>query len=163
MAISVKTEVNCRYIQRTDRKGYKAGALEEGRKLTDAQYTAIFDADFVPPPDFLTRAIPHFYDITGRSLDDLAVVQAQPRRRLPSCRWPGADWPAPCLRRVRSVCRTGRWDRCQPHRSQRRLRATYADYSDGNRQAWWQAEFEQRVALALRQRVGMRYIGTDCP
>jgi cellulose synthase/poly-beta-1,6-N-acetylglucosamine synthase-like glycosyltransferase len=75
--IAAQTGVDCRWIHRTDRKGYKAGALEEGRKLTDAQYFAIFDADFVPQPDFLTRAVPHFYDITGRSLDDLAVVQAQ--------------------------------------------------------------------------------------
>jgi tetratricopeptide (TPR) repeat protein len=41
------------------------------------------------------------------------------------------------------------------------LRAAYADYSDGNRQAWWQAEFEQRVALAPRLYVGLRYTGTD--
>lgn len=75
--IAAETGTNCRWIHRTDRKGYKAGALEEGRKLTDAQYFAIFDADFVPPSDFLIRAIPHFYDITGRGIDDLAVVQAQ--------------------------------------------------------------------------------------
>jgi cellulose synthase/poly-beta-1,6-N-acetylglucosamine synthase-like glycosyltransferase len=75
--IPAETGAACRWIHRTDRKGYKAGALEEGRKLTDAPFFAIFDADFVPPPDFLTRTIPHFYDTTGRSIDDLAVVQAQ--------------------------------------------------------------------------------------
>ena len=75
--IAARTEVDCRWIHRTDRQGYKAGALEAGRHLTDAEYFAIFDADFVPPPDYLTRAIPHFYDLAGRAIPDLAVVQAQ--------------------------------------------------------------------------------------
>lgn len=75
--IAARTGVDCRWIHRTDRKGYKAGALEAARHQTDAEYFAIFDADFVPPPDFLTRAIPHFYDITGNPVADLAVVQAQ--------------------------------------------------------------------------------------
>lgn len=76
-AIAVRTGVDCRWIHRTDRQGYKAGALEAGRHMTDAEYFAIFDADFIPPPDFLTRAIPYFYDLAGRPIDKLAVVQAQ--------------------------------------------------------------------------------------
>lgn len=40
------------------------------------------------------------------------------------------------------------------------LRAAYADYSDGNRQYWWQAEAEQRVGLAPRLHLGLRYTGT---
>lgn len=75
--IGARTGVDCRWIHRTDRQGYKAGALEAGRHQTDAEYFAIFDADFVPPRDFLTRAIPHFYDLAGRPIADLAVVQAQ--------------------------------------------------------------------------------------
>lgn len=75
--IAARTGVNCRWIHRTDRQGYKAGALEAGRHRTDAEYFGIFDADFIPPPDFLARAIPHFYDVTGRPIADLAVVQAQ--------------------------------------------------------------------------------------
>ncbi len=75
--IAARTGVDCRWIHRTDRQGYKAGALEAGRHMTDAEFFAIFDADFIPPPDFLTRAIPHFYDIAGRPIADLAVVQAQ--------------------------------------------------------------------------------------
>ncbi|WP_298282610.1 glycosyltransferase family 2 protein [Novosphingobium sp.] len=75
--IAAETGVDCRWIHRTDRQGYKAGALEAARIMTDARYFAIFDADFIPPPDFLARTIPHFYDITGRSIPDLAVVQAQ--------------------------------------------------------------------------------------
>lgn len=75
--IAQRTGVDCRWIHRVDRKGYKAGALEEGRKGSKAEYFAIFDADFLPPADFLARAIPHFYDDAGQSIDDLAVVQAQ--------------------------------------------------------------------------------------
>jgi hypothetical protein len=44
-------------IHRTDRKDYKAGALANGLLRDDSPYIAIFDADFVPPPDFLTRAM----------------------------------------------------------------------------------------------------------
>jgi cellulose synthase/poly-beta-1,6-N-acetylglucosamine synthase-like glycosyltransferase len=75
--IAARTGVDCRWIHRTDRQGYKAGALEAGRHQTDADFFAIFDADFTPPSDFLARAIPHFYDITGEPVADLAVVQAQ--------------------------------------------------------------------------------------
>jgi cellulose synthase/poly-beta-1,6-N-acetylglucosamine synthase-like glycosyltransferase len=76
-AMVTRHGVDCRWIHRTDRHGYKAGALEAGRHMTKAEYFAIFDADFIPPPDFLIRAIPHFYDLVGRPIRDLAVVQAQ--------------------------------------------------------------------------------------
>jgi cellulose synthase/poly-beta-1,6-N-acetylglucosamine synthase-like glycosyltransferase len=51
-----------RYIHRTNREGYKAGALHEGLKSATGEFVAIFDADFVPPPDFLLRTIQHFTD-----------------------------------------------------------------------------------------------------
>jgi cellulose synthase/poly-beta-1,6-N-acetylglucosamine synthase-like glycosyltransferase len=47
-------------IRRTERTGFKAGALQNGLRFTNAEYVAIFDADFVPYPDFLKRAIPFF-------------------------------------------------------------------------------------------------------
>ena len=47
------------YLHRDDRRGYKAGALAAGLAQTGADFVAIFDADFVPPPDFLKRALPH--------------------------------------------------------------------------------------------------------
>ncbi len=50
------------YVHRVDRRGYKAGALEAGLKLAKANFIAIFDADFVPPADFLLRTLPHFSD-----------------------------------------------------------------------------------------------------
>jgi len=46
-------------IRRQDRVGYKAGALAEGMKQCAGELIAIFDADFVPPPDFLRRTVPH--------------------------------------------------------------------------------------------------------
>src|ERR687888_338834 len=49
------------YLHRVDRRGYKAGALEAGLKASRGQFIAIFDADFVPPKDFLRRTLPHFY------------------------------------------------------------------------------------------------------
>ena len=71
------TGVNCYVRHRVVRQGYKAGALEEGRKKTDAEFLAIFDADFVPPKDFLLRTIPHFYLPSGEPDAGLALVQAQ--------------------------------------------------------------------------------------
>jgi cellulose synthase/poly-beta-1,6-N-acetylglucosamine synthase-like glycosyltransferase len=53
---------NIRVIRRTDRTGFKAGALQNGLNYTKAEYVAIFDADFVPNPDFLKKAIPFFLD-----------------------------------------------------------------------------------------------------
>jgi cellulose synthase/poly-beta-1,6-N-acetylglucosamine synthase-like glycosyltransferase len=50
------------YHHRTNRAGFKAGALHEGLKSATGEFVAIFDADFVPPPDFLLRIIHHFTD-----------------------------------------------------------------------------------------------------
>lgn len=47
------------YIHRTDRHGFKAGALDAGLKVAKGEFIAIFDADFVPPPDWLMRVIHH--------------------------------------------------------------------------------------------------------
>jgi cellulose synthase/poly-beta-1,6-N-acetylglucosamine synthase-like glycosyltransferase len=50
------------YLHRDNREGYKAGALAEGLKTATGEFVAIFDADFVPPPDFLLTCIHHFTD-----------------------------------------------------------------------------------------------------
>jgi len=50
------------YIHRTHRTGYKAGALANGLQRARGRFVAIFDADFLPPADFLRRTIPHFTD-----------------------------------------------------------------------------------------------------
>ena len=50
------------YHHRSNRKGFKAGALAEGLKTAQGEFVAIFDADFTPPEDFLRRTIDHFTD-----------------------------------------------------------------------------------------------------
>jgi cellulose synthase/poly-beta-1,6-N-acetylglucosamine synthase-like glycosyltransferase len=50
------------YLHRVDRLGYKAGALEAGLSVAKSNFIAIFDADFVPPKDFLRKTLPHFAD-----------------------------------------------------------------------------------------------------
>jgi cellulose synthase/poly-beta-1,6-N-acetylglucosamine synthase-like glycosyltransferase len=50
------------YIDRDDRTGFKAGALKNGMKTAKGHLIAIFDADFVPKPDFLRKLIHHFTD-----------------------------------------------------------------------------------------------------
>ena len=48
------------YLHRTNRHGYKAGALDAGLKVAQGEFVAIFDADFVPAPDWLMKVIHHF-------------------------------------------------------------------------------------------------------
>ena len=55
--------VNFVYLHRTNRTGYKAGALEAGLRTAKGELIAIFDADFVPQPDFLRECVPHFQDL----------------------------------------------------------------------------------------------------
>jgi cellulose synthase/poly-beta-1,6-N-acetylglucosamine synthase-like glycosyltransferase len=61
----------CRHIRRSDRSGYKAGALAEGMKRSTAGFFAILDADFRPEPDFLRQLMPLF------SSRQVAAVQAR--------------------------------------------------------------------------------------
>jgi cellulose synthase/poly-beta-1,6-N-acetylglucosamine synthase-like glycosyltransferase len=49
-------------IHRSDRNGFKAGALANGLQSAKGEFVAIFDADFIPAPDFLQRMMPHFVD-----------------------------------------------------------------------------------------------------
>ena len=51
-----------KHIHRTDRSGYKAGALAAAMPEARGDFLAIFDADFVPEPDFLRRTIDYFTD-----------------------------------------------------------------------------------------------------
>jgi cellulose synthase/poly-beta-1,6-N-acetylglucosamine synthase-like glycosyltransferase len=51
---------NIKYIHRVDRSGYKAGALKAGLEVAEGEFVAIFDADFLPNPDFLMKTVPHF-------------------------------------------------------------------------------------------------------
>lgn len=48
------------YIHRTNRQGFKAGALKEGLVVAKGEFVAIFDADFIPKREFLMKTVPHF-------------------------------------------------------------------------------------------------------
>jgi cellulose synthase/poly-beta-1,6-N-acetylglucosamine synthase-like glycosyltransferase len=50
------------YHHRSNRHGFKAGALQEGLETAIGEMVAVFDADFCPPPDFLMRTIHYFAD-----------------------------------------------------------------------------------------------------
>jgi cellulose synthase/poly-beta-1,6-N-acetylglucosamine synthase-like glycosyltransferase len=63
--------IDIKYYHRTDRCGFKAGALEAGLKLARGEFIAIFDADFIPTADFLTQLMPHFREAR------VAMVQAR--------------------------------------------------------------------------------------
>jgi cellulose synthase/poly-beta-1,6-N-acetylglucosamine synthase-like glycosyltransferase len=54
--------LNIECIHRVDRAGFKAGALKNGLLSAKGEFIAIFDADFLPEPDFLLKTIPHFSD-----------------------------------------------------------------------------------------------------
>lgn len=56
-----KQGIDIKHIRRASRDGYKAGALKEGLKTAKGEFIAIFDADFVPKPDFLLKTLPYFY------------------------------------------------------------------------------------------------------
>lgn len=60
------------HLQRTNRTGYKAGALSDGLGQTTEPFIAIFDADFQPHPSFLHEMMPHFTDKA-----DTGMVQAR--------------------------------------------------------------------------------------
>ena len=55
-----KLGYDIKQVHRTNRQGFKAGALKEGLTNARGEFVAIFDADFVPRPDFLLKTIPHF-------------------------------------------------------------------------------------------------------
>jgi cellulose synthase/poly-beta-1,6-N-acetylglucosamine synthase-like glycosyltransferase len=63
--------LDVRYLHRSNREGYKAGALAEGLKSARGEFIAIFDADFQPGPDFLRLTLPYFTD------PRLAMVQTR--------------------------------------------------------------------------------------
>ena len=77
-----------RLLHRPHREGFKAGALAAGLDSASGDLTAIFDADFAPPPDFLLRAVPYFNDA------EVGAVQG---------RWTHQNRDASLLTRVQAV------------------------------------------------------------
>jgi cellulose synthase/poly-beta-1,6-N-acetylglucosamine synthase-like glycosyltransferase len=58
----VRAGFDINYVHRADRTGFKAGALENGLKTAKGDLIAVFDADFVPTPDFLRKLVDYFTD-----------------------------------------------------------------------------------------------------
>ncbi|WP_298898302.1 cellulose synthase family protein [uncultured Psychroserpens sp.] len=65
------TGLDIKQITRTDRTGFKAGALKEGLEIAKGEFIAIFDADFLPKKNWLKRTIPYFKQ------PDIGVVQTR--------------------------------------------------------------------------------------
>jgi cellulose synthase/poly-beta-1,6-N-acetylglucosamine synthase-like glycosyltransferase len=63
--------IDVEHLRRGVRTGFKAGALAHGLATATGEFVAVFDADFVPPPDFLERSVPWFAD------PDVGMVQAR--------------------------------------------------------------------------------------
>lgn len=63
--------IDIKHIVRENKSEFKAGALKYGTNLAKGEFIAIFDADFVPPKDFLLRTIPFFED------KEIGVVQTR--------------------------------------------------------------------------------------
>ena len=81
--------VDIKVVRRVERSGSKAGALAHGLRLDDAEFVAVFDADFVPPRDFLLRTVP--------------VLVADAKLGWVQARWEHLNAGANCLTRGQAV------------------------------------------------------------
>ena len=66
-----ETGLDIKHIRRTNREGFKAGALKEGLKVAKGEFIAIFDADFLPDSDWLKKTVVYFKD------EEIGVVQTR--------------------------------------------------------------------------------------
>ena len=66
-----ETGLDIQHIRRTNRQGYKAGALKEGLDIAKGEFIAIFDADFLPSSDWLKKTVIYFKD------QEIGVVQTR--------------------------------------------------------------------------------------
>lgn len=69
--VKAATGVNIKHIHRTDRTGYKAGALDAAMDECEGEFIAIFDVDFLPDLDWLKKTIQYFED------EKIGVVQTR--------------------------------------------------------------------------------------
>jgi cellulose synthase/poly-beta-1,6-N-acetylglucosamine synthase-like glycosyltransferase len=84
--------VDIKYLHRTDRTGYKAGALEAGLTVARGDFVGIFDADFLPSTDFLVRLMPHF---------------ANPKVGMVQARWGHINQDYSLLTKIQSILLDG--------------------------------------------------------
>ncbi|MBZ0253981.1 MAG: glycosyltransferase [Candidatus Methylomirabilis sp.] len=96
------------HVRRPDRVGFKAGALQYGLARTEADFIAVFDADFLPSPDFLGRTMPHL------AAPEIGMVQA---------RWGHLNRDHSLLTRLQSILLDGHFviESAARHRSGRLL------------------------------------------
>jgi cellulose synthase/poly-beta-1,6-N-acetylglucosamine synthase-like glycosyltransferase len=66
-----ETGLDIKHIRRANRQGFKAGALKEGLKIAKGDFIAIFDADFLPDPEWLKKTVIYFKD------EEIGVVQTR--------------------------------------------------------------------------------------
>jgi cellulose synthase/poly-beta-1,6-N-acetylglucosamine synthase-like glycosyltransferase len=94
------------YLHRNDRQGFKAGALQAGMEAAHGEYLMIFDADFVPRPEILRKALPYFTD------PQVGMVQA---------RWEHLNRDFSLLTRIQSIFLDGHFviEHTARHRSGR--------------------------------------------
>lgn len=85
--------LDVRVIHRVDRQGYKAGALAEGLAQVDAEFAAVFDADFRPLPDFLRKTV--------------AALLARPDAGMVQTRWSHLNQEYSYLTRAQSIALDG--------------------------------------------------------
>lgn len=126
IAMLQKDGLNVQHVRRTNREGFKAGALAWGLSLIESEFVVVLDADFTPAPDFLRRTIPYLvaderlgmvqtrwghlnaYDnllTLGQTLalDGHFVVEQTARNRagwLINFNGSGGVWRADCIRNV---------------------------------------------------------------
>ncbi len=103
--------VSIRLIHRTERTGFKAGALQAGVAASTADFFAIFDADFVPEPDFLKRMMP--------------TLMHDPRLAFAQARWAHLNADHTLLTRAQSLGLDLFFRIEQPARSALRLPITF--------------------------------------
>jgi cellulose synthase/poly-beta-1,6-N-acetylglucosamine synthase-like glycosyltransferase len=82
-----------KHICRTNREGFKAGALKEGLRTARGEFVAIFDADFVPRQDFLLKTLPYFV--------------ADPRMGMVQTRWEHLNFDYSLLTRTQAMALDG--------------------------------------------------------
>jgi cellulose synthase/poly-beta-1,6-N-acetylglucosamine synthase-like glycosyltransferase len=97
---------NIVHITRTNRQGYKAGALQAGLEAARGEYLMIFDADFVPQPEILRETLPYFSD---------------PRVGMVQARWEHLNRDFSLLTRIQSIFLDGHFviEHTARHRSGR--------------------------------------------
>jgi cellulose synthase/poly-beta-1,6-N-acetylglucosamine synthase-like glycosyltransferase len=69
--LKAEKSIDITLVRRPKREGYKAGALRDSMHLIKGDFIAIFDADFIPNPDFLRKTIPQFKQ------EEVGVVQTR--------------------------------------------------------------------------------------